>query len=65
MTQDSSPDAILQSSPSRRVWEIDHIKPVAAFDLTQPQHQLACFHYTNCQPLLCFQNRSKGARFGS
>lgn len=32
-------------------WEIDHIKPVASYDLTKESEQLACFHYTNCQPL--------------
>jgi hypothetical protein len=47
------------------VWEIDHIRPVATFDLCRPEHQLACFHYTNCQPLPCFQNKSKGPRFVS
>lgn len=43
-------------------WEIDHIKPCASFDLTDPAQQKACFHYTNLQPLTPFENRSKGAR---
>src|SRR5882724_7386021 len=30
---------------------IDHIKPCASFDLTLPDEQLKCFHYTNLQPL--------------
>jgi len=33
------------------IWEIDHIKPCASFDLTDPQQQKECFHYTNLQPL--------------
>lgn len=33
------------------VWEIDHIKPCALFDLTYREQQKECFHYTNLQPL--------------
>ena len=29
------------------VWHIDHIKPCAAFDLTDPEQQKICFHYTH------------------
>ena len=32
-------------------WHIDHIKPCAAFDLTQPEEQKKCFNYKNLQPL--------------
>lgn len=42
-------------------WHIDHIKPCAAFDLTDPKQQKQCFHYTNLQPLWAFDNFSKGA----
>ena len=41
-------------------WEIDHIVPVARFDLTDAEQLKKCFHYTNCQPLHCSVNRSKG-----
>ena len=44
-------------------WEVDHIRPCALFDLTDPEQQKACFHYTNLQPLWRDENRSKGARF--
>jgi hypothetical protein len=33
------------------VWEIDHIKPCASFDLTDVNQQKECFHYVNQYPL--------------
>jgi DNA-directed RNA polymerase beta subunit len=45
-----------------RGWHIDHIKPCASFDLTDPTEQKKCFHYSNLQPLWSFDNWSKGAR---
>lgn len=42
------------------LWEIDHIKPCAAFDLTNITQQHECFIYTNTQPLYYSENRSKG-----
>lgn len=43
-------------------WEVDHIRPCASFDLTDPEQQKQCFHYTNLQPLWMSVNRSKGAK---
>jgi hypothetical protein len=44
------------------VWQIDHRRPCASFDLTNPDQQRQCFHYSNLQPLFAFENMSKGAR---
>lgn len=38
---------------------IDHIKPCVAFDLSDPEQQRICFHYTNLQPLWAIDNRRK------
>jgi hypothetical protein len=44
-------------------WHVDHKIPCAAFDLTKPEEQQRCFHYTNLQPLEALKNWSKHARF--
>lgn len=41
-------------------WHIDHITPCAKFDLSDPEQQKKCFHYTNLQPLWWQENLSKG-----
>ena len=44
-------------------WEIDHIRPVASFDLTDPDQARAAAHFTNLQPLWSVENRRKGVRW--
>jgi hypothetical protein len=43
-------------------WHIDHKQPCTSFDLTLPEQQRACFHYSNLQPLWAVDNLRKGNR---
>jgi hypothetical protein len=43
-------------------WEIDHILPCSMFNLSKPNEQEKCFHYTNLQPLTKLENRIKGSK---
>ena len=44
------------------VWHLDHIIPCANFDLSKPEQQQICFHYTNLQPMWGEHNMKKGRR---
>ena len=40
-------------------WHIDHRIPCAVFDLSKPNQQRACFHFSNLQPLWATDNLRK------
>lgn len=43
-------------------WNIDHIMPLSAFDLTDRQNFLLANHYLNLRPMWCLENISKKDR---
>lgn len=45
---------------NRHLWHIDHIRPCASFDMSDPAQQAQCFHYLNLQPLWADENLKKG-----
>jgi ribosomal protein L40E len=48
---------------SRTGWHIDHIKPLASFDLTDPSQLSKACHYSNLQPLWARDNLIKGSKY--
>jgi len=44
-------------------WHIDHIRPCASFDLSDPEQQKDCFNWKNLQPLWAEENFTKHARY--
>lgn len=43
-------------------WHIDHVRPLASFDLTIRSEFLQACHFSNLQPLWALDNLSKGCR---
>jgi len=43
------------------VWHVDHVMPLAIFDLTKESHQIRAFHFSNLQPLFALENCSKNS----
>ncbi len=46
----------------REGWHIDHIIPCAALDLSRPDQQKRCFHFTNLRPAWAKHNEGRGSR---
>ncbi len=44
-------------------WHIDHIKPISSFNLSNPEEQKKCFHFSNLQPLWAEENLKKGSKY--
>ena len=43
-------------------WSIDHVKPMASFNLAKKSEQKKACHYTNLQPMFSLENIAKGAK---
>lgn len=48
---------------SLKGWHVDHIRPCASFDLSDPDQQKQCFHWTNLKPMWAADNIRKGAKW--
>lgn len=46
---------------NRTDWHIDHIRPLASFDLTDPDQIKTACHFTNLRPIWAKDNLRKGA----
>ena len=44
-------------------WQLDHIRPLSSFDLTNRDQFLQAVHYTNYQPMWAEDNLAKSNRF--
>ena len=44
-------------------WHLDHVRPCASFNLSDPEQQKRCFHFSNLQPLWAIDNLKKSDKF--
>lgn len=55
-------DGMTWANHGQRGWHLDHIRPLASFDLTDETQLLEACHFTNVQPLWAADNIAKGGR---
>ncbi len=48
---------------NRSQWHIDHIRPIASFDIMSEEQQLVAFNWRNLQPLWGIDNLEKSAEY--
>lgn len=60
--EEQFPPGMTWDNWSKYGWHIDHIRPLAAFDLTDPFQLAAACHFSNLQPLWAIDNIKKGCR---
>ena len=53
-------DGMTWGNWGRDGWHIDHVRPLASFDLEDPEQVKAACHFTNLQPLWSKDNIRKG-----
>ena len=46
----------------KTLYDIDHVQPIASFDLSIKENQFEAFVWTNCCPLLKHKNLIKGSK---
>lgn len=46
---------------NRDQWDVDHVRPMASFDLEDPAQQAACMHWSNLKPLWRADNIAKSS----
>jgi hypothetical protein len=44
-------------------WHVDHVRPLASFDLLLEEEQRIAFHFSNCQPLDAADNLAKNSLY--
>jgi hypothetical protein len=50
-------------SKNRLTWQIDHIRPMSLYDLSDPLQQQEACNYINLQPMLAKNNLIKGKKY--
>ena len=45
-----------------KAWHVDHIRPLASFDLTNPEEYKRASHFSNLRPMWASMNIRKGAK---